>query len=459
MRTRTADLRLAAVLLVGALLAGCQTTSSVRRDASRPTAVMHAVGEVPEEQLLDVGVEVFEPGEITEEDEEKRGLSEEVRKAEARFVPVHLKQTMQSTGHWGAVRVLPSESDSVDLLVTGEIIASDGEELVLRVTAVDATGREWFSREYRAAVSEFAYDEARRGERDPFQSLYNTIANDLVLEKVAMSPEQLAVVRNVSELRFAADLAPAAFDGYLIETDDDLRVVSRLPARDDPMIARVRRIRERDYMLVDTVNGHYDAYYADIWGPYLSFRKFRAEEAEQLRELEAKARARQALGIVAFAGAIALDVLVGGGNAAAARNLLLVGGAASFKSGLDLSAQTEIHVDALRELGTSFEAEAEPLVLDVEGETVRLTGSADVQYASWRKLLKDVYLQETGLEGLPASQVVAEPATTTPLAPAVQATPVAVPVAAPVAAPVVAGARGVPLPTLPPAAPAGGGRP
>jgi hypothetical protein len=386
------------------LLAGCQSTPS-RQDVSRATPMLRAEGEIPEAQLLDVGIEVFDPGEVDDGDD--AGLSAEVRKAESRFMPVHLKHTMQRSGQWGAVRVLPVRSGFVDVLVTGEILASDGESLDLRIDAVDATGRHWFSREYHARVASTAYDEARRGERDAFQSLYNSIANDLALYRVGLSPQQLQAIRSVSELRFAADLAPDAFDGYLFETEDGVTVANRLPARRDPMLERVRRVRERDYLLVDTVNGHYDGYYADLWEPYLGFRKFRAEEAARLHELETKARNRKVLGVAAFASAIALDMLVGGNNTAAARNLLLVGGAVSFKSGLDLSAQSEIHVDALRELGVSFEAEAEPMLLDVDGETVRLTGSAEAQYASWRGLLKDIYLKETGLDE-PVRPVVGE---------------------------------------------------
>jgi hypothetical protein len=67
------------------------------------------------------------------------------------------------------------------------------------------------------------------------------------------------------------------------------------------------------------------------------------------------------------------------------------------KSGIDLGAQAEIHEDAIRELGTSFESEVKPLVVDVDGQTVKLTGSAETQYANWRHLLKNIYATETGL--------------------------------------------------------------
>ena len=69
----------------------------------------------------------------------------------------------------------------------------------------------------------------------------------------------------------------------------------------------------------------------------------------------------------------------------------------SVKSGIDLGGQAEIHEDAIRELGVSFESEVKPLVVEVDGETVELTGSAEVQYADWRRLLKSIYFTETGL--------------------------------------------------------------
>jgi hypothetical protein len=118
---------------------------------------------------------------------------------------------------------------------------------------------------------------------------------------------------------------------------------------------------------------------------------------EALREVETEALWRKIGGGALIAGAIALDILGGGNNTATLRNVMLVGGAIAVKSGFDLGAQAEIHEDAIRELGVSFEAEVKPLVVEVDGETVELTGSAETQYAQWRQLLKSIYFTETGL--------------------------------------------------------------
>jgi hypothetical protein len=113
--------------------------------------------------------------------------------------------------------------------------------------------------------------------------------------------------------------------------------------------------------------------------------------------VENKALTRKILGGALIAGAIALDILGGGNNTATLRNVMLVGGAVSIKSGVDLGGQAEIHEDAIRELGVSFESEVKPMVVEVDGQTVELTGSAEAQYAEWQRLLKSIYFTETGL--------------------------------------------------------------
>ena len=53
-------------------------------------------------------------------------------------------------------------------------------------------------------------------------------------------------------------------------------------------------------------------------------------------------------------------------------------------------------IGAIAELSESFGAEAAPMVVNVEGQERRLTGTAQAQYEGWRRLLKDIYKAETG---------------------------------------------------------------
>ena len=70
---------------------------------------------------------------------------------------------------------------------------------------------------------------------------------------------------------------------------------------------------------------------------------------------------------------------------------------AAIHAGIGTSKEAKIHAEALRELGGSVAMELEPIVIEVEGQTLRLTGTAQTQYEEWRRLLREIWTTETGL--------------------------------------------------------------
>ena len=398
MLTRSAVGRFFLLFLCGLLAGGCARLPGTQVSDGVTPLVMER--EPDPAELLDVSIKVFEPGELPEDPEKRQGLSPEIRDAEARFFPVHLKYTMQESGYWGAVRVVPDDDVGAEVLVKGKILYSDGESLSLAIEAFDATGRRWFAKEYAETASPIERDRARPAERDVFQDLFTTIANDLARFRATLPPKRVKEIREVAMLRYATLMAPDAFAGYLRQDADGHFQILRLPAEDDPMLDRVRKLRSRDDMLVDVINGYYNGYYRELWEPYTNWRKFRGEEVAAMRKLERQALTRQVLGVAAIVGAIAIgalgdtDVL---NRTGALRDVMVIGGGAALYSGFQKRHETEINKEAIEELDSSFKAEAEPLVVEINGETIRLTGSAEQQYSRWRQLLREMYLRETGL--------------------------------------------------------------
>ena len=98
------------------------------------------VAETPPDEslLLDIGVVEFADGIPEGNDPEDTQIYEEIRSAEARYLPYHLKTTLQGTGHWGAVRVIPSRNAFTDIVISGAIEESDGEFIELAITVEDA---------------------------------------------------------------------------------------------------------------------------------------------------------------------------------------------------------------------------------------------------------------------------------------------------------------------------------
>ena len=386
--------------LAGLLLTGCvnQTIKSTSVPELRyPSAPL------AESELLDVGVAIFDPGLDRLDDNDRTRIYPEVRRAEARFVPQLLATTLQDTGAWGAVRVVPDSERITDLRIEGQILHSDGERLKLAVRAVDARGEVWLDNTYEGRASRYAYDNRTRRRYDPFQAVYHRIANDLLREQTALREGEAERIRTVAELRFARSFAPDAFDGYLRKAGDgDFRIV-RLPAEEDPMLERVRRIRERDHMFVDTLQGYYSGFREDMSAPYQEWRKLSYEEVIALQELRAESRRQLIAGGAAILAGIAA---AGAGDSATTRtagNVAIIGGGYLLKSGLETRAEAEIHVEALEELGLSLEAEITPRVIELEDRTVMLSGNVQDQYRQWRELLAKIYRREVGELAPPAS--------------------------------------------------------
>ncbi|MBK6509954.1 MAG: hypothetical protein IPG06_11185 [Haliea sp.] len=89
--------------------------------------------------LLDVGLVVFDAGIPADESTHSRlGIFPEIRKAEAKYMPVILRDVLVDSGDWGVVRVLPDALDSSELQVTGAIVhscAGAGRSLPGRIPA------------------------------------------------------------------------------------------------------------------------------------------------------------------------------------------------------------------------------------------------------------------------------------------------------------------------------------
>jgi len=368
--------------------------------------------EIPWEELLDVGIEIFDPG-LPEADEHalvEKGIFPDLRRSEVKFLAVHLKRTLESTGHWGAVTVLPAHTEGVDVNVSGELLASTGMELAIRIRVVDSLGRVWKDKRYRQQADQRAYlDEDEVAESgDPYQSLYNKIANDMLGERESLKPKQLRQIREISAVKFAADIAPEVFGGYLKVNKKGRYKVQRLPAEDDPLMERIVRIRERDYIFVDTLNEHYGNFHDQMLVSYDEFRMHSFHEERTLRAVRREARMEKILGGLLLVGA----AMAGGSTstARAARTTAAVGGGMVLAEGIERGKEAKIHVESLKELAQSFDAEMEPILVEVEGRVLRLEGSAEAQYAAWRKLLHEIFTEEVSLPvDLNADELPAEP--------------------------------------------------
>lgn len=397
-----------APLVLFAAASGCTVNEVI---TAEETELVVAEKSVDEAMLLDIGIVEFDDGVPEKNDPGDSGIYPEIRNAEARYLPYHLKSTMQGTGYWGAVRVIPSREAFTDVIIRGRIEESDGEYVTLHIAVEDASGRQWYSKYYNAQTGTSSYSDRRDRRQDPYQKAFNDIANDLQAYVAAMPPQDIERIRQVSELQFFGDMSPAAFDGYLSEDKNGIVSVVRLPANNDPNVDRLRQIRERDRLVVDTLNEHYANFYYGISIPYEAWRKTSREESINYRQVRRSATLQTLMGVVVLAGSLAVDTDSSSSSTRRMkRSIQSIGISQGFEqifAGFSRRSEATLHVEAIKELSESFGSEAAPMVIEVEGQTRRLTGTAAAQYESWRRLLKEIYEAETGF---PASVEVGSPA-------------------------------------------------
>jgi hypothetical protein len=323
-----------------------------------------------ESQLLDVGLLVLDPGIPPDEStHSKLGIFPEIRKAEAKYMPVMLRDALMDSGDWGVVRVLPEALDSSELLVSGTILHSDGQLLELHVEAHDATGAPWLDKVYTGNTTPADYPVKVPG--DPYADVYAQIAADLLAVRRQKSAKQLEAIRQIALLRYASRLAPQVFSSYLTRNANSEYELVRLPAEDDPMLARVIRIRNQEYLFIDTVDEQYVRLGEEMAPTYNLWRQFGAEQALYRDEYQARVSSRDSQG--------------------------RRGSFVALEQTYNAYKWSKIHEQDLDELALGFNNEVAPTVMELSGTVFKLSGSLDSQYTEWREILQRIFALEAGL--------------------------------------------------------------
>ena len=388
-----------AIFLVAAFslgLSGCIHKTTVRYvDLKPPTSIAH---EIAEEDLLDIGVAVFNSNIPEEFDTRVReNISPEIREAEANYIAYFLKDLLQSTGNWGAVRVIPRPSFAVDITVTGQILHSDGERLIMAVEVKDASGAVWLDQTFETLASKYAYEPSIPVNIDPFQSAYKEVANQMLDYQQNLSTEDVQAIRRIAELKFARSFSKEAFSNHVSEPDKKgISRIVRLPADDDPMLRRIRDIRQREYAFIDTLDEYFADFNRKMYRPYQDWRSGTYQSAIDFREARNRARARLLTGTaMVVSGAVMqrsnsrLTEYSGYAN--------VIGGAGYMLGSIRARTNMDEHANALREIGISASAAISPHTIELENSIVALEGSATEQYDLLRQVLRKLYYQDLGV--------------------------------------------------------------
>ncbi len=353
----------------------------------------------PNKPKLDIVIPVFDPG--LPEDEDDENIWPELRRAEALRFAYKLKLALDKTGAFGAVRITPDKTATGDLYLLGTIIESDGEDVEIDIEAFDISGARWFGDSFDHSVDEKYHNNLRNKGIDPYDPVFEEVAQFIVNELQYYGSEELTQIRRVTDMRFGAIFSPEAFAEYL-NHEDNRYTLTGYPSNNDPMLVRTNAIRVRDQLFVDGLQDNYRAFSEQMDLSYFIWQEQSQLELQAKREAQAEATA-EAIGGVLLIGLAVLAIAAGsnsnsvGASTAASTAGIIAGvaGTSLMMESWQTSKEAEVHVDALEELGESIDRELAPRVIAYENETVELTGTAREQFIQWRDFLKLIHEKES----------------------------------------------------------------
>ena len=333
----------------------------------------------PEIQLLDIAVNVFDVALKKDETLEfGEWIFSEIRANETHYLPYTLRETLLRSNQWGAVRVLPESDPSVDLQVKAKVMASNGRRILVQVVAIDSSGRVWLNQEYLDLASETDFPNRTRytaGQPfesdefvEPFQDVYNKINNALVKFRSTLTEQELVDLKRVSEMVYASDLAPESFDHNLVKTESNLLTVVSLPAEDDPMLRRVKEMRARHHLFIDTVDDYYGSLYENMRPSYAVWRKY---SFDQINEASKAAESQYDF-----------------------ENYGRSGGYLTLTQRYDRYRWSKIFELEYRDISASFNNEVGPAILELNERVHGLSGTMEEQYIQWTRILRQLFSLE-----------------------------------------------------------------
>ena len=392
-------------IIVVFLLSGCasknRTPSMVGPPLSSSLPENIAVEPVVIKQRLDVIIPVFNPGlSKVPADYKEAKIWPELRRAEANRFAFKLKEQLETTGQFGAIRVTPDKTATGDLYVLGRIEESNGDKVAIEIEVIDISGKRWLNKSFEHEVSESFHKNLRNKGMDPYDPLFKKAADAIaeLLQKRGL--KELEDLHYLADLRFGANFSENNFMQYMKLESGEFSMVSK-PSDDDPMLQRVRAIRVRDQLFVDSLQDNYASFSNEMNESYLMWQEQSLLEVQAHRAASRKAIG-QAVGGVLLVGLAVLSAVAGsrsnstGSSAAGATGAILggVAGATLLKESFKTSDEAKVHREALNELGQSVDMALAPQVIAFEKQSVELTGNAREQFKQWRDFLQRIYAEE-----------------------------------------------------------------
>ena len=236
---------------------------------------------------------------------------------------------------------------------------------------IDATGVTWLDKVFSSPANAKTNLSARDRGTPEFQAIYREIATELAGLRSQLDTATVASIKGTSLMRYAIELAPSAFNDYLEQDEDGTFQLLRLPARNDPMLIRIERVRNTEFIITDTVDAKFREFNTDLARTYRVWREYRRKVADyEAWNTE-------------FATTRGEDLERGSWE--------------SIKHQYDAYKYDRQTAQERDRLAVAFNNEVESTVAAMEDRVAELNGWVEQGYPEWNRLLEGLYEVETSI--------------------------------------------------------------
>ena len=156
----------------------------------------------------------------------------------------------------------------------------------------------------------------------------------------------------------------------LATNDEGLLEAASLPAKSDPMFARVEDMRVRHHAFIDTVDEYYGALHDEMLQAYIMWRRHSYDQQEQL-----VSRKQEPISQDFFSSS---------------------SGYLSMTQRYTRYRWSKIYRQEFQDLAAGFNQELAPAILELNEQVHGLSGTMAEQYIQWRRILRQLFELETG---------------------------------------------------------------
>ena len=267
----------------------------------------------------------------------------------------------------------------------------------------------WYNETIKYLTLDSDYLSANWPAKDPYDAIFNHVANRLATFRNNLTPEEQKQIRMVSQMRFASDLAPDAFGDYLARNEEQQLYVQRFPAENDPTFQIIQQLHGTELDMLTHIEEYYDNLQEGSFDSYNTWREQFRQLSTEMEQYRVNAQNQKTTSIIIASLAIATAAATASNDSQYNPNrgsdavAILAGGlelsVAIYEAAKEKIAIANLKAKELAEISEIAGKGLQPKVIELEGRTYQLTGDVDSRFRQIRAIIRERYLIETGQEG------------------------------------------------------------